>query len=62
MGLNVGQTFIQGRDAEMSRALLDAAAALGLDPVTAVRTTSHGYVVPDAVADALSSPAPADQY
>jgi hypothetical protein len=47
-----GETFVWGRDSKTARALLDAAARVGIDPQT-VRTTRDGYIVPDAVWDAM---------
>lgn len=46
-----GQTFVQGKDQETARRLLDAAARVGVD-VQEVRTVNGGFVVPDAVWDA----------
>lgn len=46
----MGETFVQGKTQETARALLDAAAALGLDSGE-VRTIAHGFIVPNAVWD-----------
>lgn len=48
--LELGETFVQGKDAETARILLEAAEALGLDALV-VRTTNHGFKVPAAVWD-----------
>lgn len=45
----VGETFVQGKDQATARMLLAAADDLGLDRSTSVRTTNHGFIVPDAV-------------
>lgn len=62
MALESGETFINGRSRDTARRLLDAAAVVGLDPSIVVRTTSHGYIVPDAVADAVTAPDPAEAF
>lgn len=48
--LMVGETYVSGKDQATARALLDAAAALGL-PSLVVRTAARGFIVPDAVYD-----------
>jgi hypothetical protein len=62
VALQPGYTFINGHHPDTARELLAAAEALGLDPGHAVRTDSHGYIVPDAVADALTAPAPNEAF
>lgn len=62
MALESGETFINGRGRDTARALLAAAESLGLDPSIVVRTTSAGYIVPDAVADAAATPDPAEVF
>lgn len=46
----VGETFVQGRDRDTARALLAAARELDLDTLV-VRTTGHGFIVPNEVWD-----------
>lgn len=46
----LGETFVQGKDRETARALLDAAEALQLDP-SVVRTATNGFIVPNPVYD-----------
>lgn len=47
---DVGETFVQGKTHATARALLDAAAELGLDSGV-VRTITGGFVVPNQVWD-----------
>lgn len=47
-----GETFVWGRDKATASALLAAARSIGVDPHS-VRTTRDGYIVPDAVWDAM---------
>lgn len=54
MGLRPGEVFINGKDPETARALIAASNDVGLDPALSVRTAAHGFIVPDAVADALT--------
>lgn len=49
-----GQVFVQGHERTTARALLDASEELGLDPRTTVRTTVHGFIVPEEVWDAAA--------
>lgn len=42
-----GQVYVPGASAKVARALLDAAAAAGLNPKLAVRSTDGGFVVPE---------------
>ena len=59
---DLGETFVQGKDQQTARALLDAARALDLDPVV-VRTVAHGFIVPNAVYDrVLTEHAPATEF
>lgn len=54
-----GHTYVEGRSPATARALLEAAAEAGLE--NAVKTTSFGYIVPDAVHEAyLAGPADED--
>lgn len=46
----IGETFVQGHDAQIARDLLAATEALGLD-VCEVRTTQQGFIVPSEVWD-----------
>lgn len=46
----IGETFVQGKDSATARALLGAAADLGIDPLS-IRTVSRGFVVPNEVWD-----------
>lgn len=52
--IGVGETFVNGKNAETARALLSAAERVGLDPALVVRTTQSGFIVPDEVADAAA--------
>lgn len=55
-----GHTYVEGRNPDTARALLEAAAEAGLE--NAVKTTSFGYIVPDAVHEAyLAGPADEDE-
>lgn len=47
---DLGETFVQGKDRATARALLDAAAALELDP-SVVRAVTNGFIVPNPVYD-----------
>lgn len=46
--MEVGETFVQGKTQDNARDLLAAATDLGLS-VQVVRTTNHGFIVPDEV-------------
>lgn len=48
----VGETYVMGKDRETARRLLDAADAAGVDQQE-VRTVTGGFVVPNAVYDAM---------
>lgn len=48
----VGETLVQGKDRETARRLLDAADAAGVDQQE-VRTVTGGFIVPNAVYDAM---------
>jgi hypothetical protein len=50
MHLNEGEKFVEGRSTAKARELLEKAEAAGL--AGQVRTTSHGYIVPEAILDA----------
>lgn len=54
---HLGETFVQGKDSDTARALLDAAAALELDPIV-VRTVAHGFIVPSPVYDRVLAERP----
>lgn len=45
-----GETYVWGKTPETARALLAAAADLGLEPMV-VRTVTGGFIVPDEVYD-----------
>lgn len=47
-----GETFVWGKTQAMARELLAAAADLGLESLV-VRTSTQGFIVPDAVWDAV---------
>lgn len=58
--VELGETFVQGKDQQTARGLLAAAADLGLDPIV-VRTVAHGFIIPNEVydrADELANPNP----
>ena len=46
-----GEVFVSEKSPQMARDLLDAAAALGEEPLV-VRTVTNGFIVPEAVWDA----------
>lgn len=46
----VGETFVQGKDQQTARLLLDAARDLELDTIV-VRTVNGGFIVPNQVWD-----------
>lgn len=48
----MAEVFFEGQSTESARALLAAAASLGLSPKV-VRSTEDGFAVPQEVADAL---------
>lgn len=56
-GVRAGETFVSGRHPDTARSLLAAADRAGV-PQELVRATVAGYIVPDAVADALDPPDP----
>lgn len=49
----VGEVFVQGHEQQTARDLLAAAVEAGYDE-TIVRTTVHGFIVPEAVWDAYA--------
>lgn len=49
-----GTTFVQGKDQATARVLLNAADKVGL-PAYVVKTAAHGFIVPDAVWDAVEN-------
>jgi hypothetical protein len=58
--LDAGAVFVQGKDQETARRLLAAADQVGVERVL-IRTTMHGFVVPEAVWDAAEDNRRADQ-
>lgn len=53
--INEGEAFVEGLTQENAKALLEAAEALDVQ-VYEVRTTSGGFIVPEAVADKAFPP------
>lgn len=52
ININEGDSFVKGRSRETAQELLERAEALGID-LSLVRTTSHGYIVPTALVEAV---------
>lgn len=56
----IGETFVQGKDRETARALLDAADRLGVEHIE-VKTVNRGFIVPNAVWDDVQQHRQAEQ-
>lgn len=55
----IGETFVYGRDQQTARALLNAAASLGIE-AQEVRAVGNGFIVPNAVWDTMQEQQTAD--